>query len=69
MPLDTTILTDAWAYIRANPLTLTQEQQELHLANAMKAFVESADVMYVTGTLNSPSGTVTGAGTSIASLQ
>jgi len=39
------------------------------LADAIDAFVTSADIMYVTATLNSPSGTVTGAGTTIATLQ
>lgn len=68
MALDVSILTNAWAHIRANP-KMSQTDQESYLAAAMKSFVEGADVMYVTGTLNSPSGTVTDAGTTIAKLQ
>jgi len=40
------------------------------IANAIDAYVTSADVLYVTGTLTSPSGTVTGSPTTtIATLK
>lgn len=45
MALDVSILTNAWAHIRANP-KMSQTDQESYLAAAMKSFVEGADVIY-----------------------
>lgn len=68
MGLNTNILIDAMLKNIPNPSD--QQKAEINdFAVAIKQFVESADVMYVTSTLNSPSGAVTDAGTSIAKLQ
>jgi len=68
MALDISILVNA---MKANITSPTPQQnaEVTNFANAIKAFVESADVIYVAAALNSPSGTVTDAGTTIAKLQ
>jgi hypothetical protein len=59
MALDTTIITSAFAHIRANP-SMPQTDQETYIANAIKQFVLGLQITYTTGLADS-SGPVTGA--------
>ena len=58
MALDITILTNYMEGLIPNP-TSEQQAQIVGLANAIKAFVQSAQINYTSG-LISPSGAVTG---------
>jgi hypothetical protein len=48
MALDTSIITNAMAHIRANP-SMAAADQESYLANAFKTFVEGATITYTAG--------------------
>lgn len=65
MALDTSILTNAWARMRANP-NMPQTDQDTILATALAQFVASADVIYQTNLTSATGGAVTAVASDIS---